>query len=497
MPKYLLKSKLVLLRYVLIDLVLIIFSLVLSYWLRFHSQVSRLVARYGWRINFEALYTLPHFDSYIRIFSFSTLLILVILYYNGLYKTRTGSEPLQEVLLVVKSTVISFLGVVLISFILHEIYVSRAVLFYSWYSTTLSLSLWRLVKRELAKRGISQGHDIQSVLILGAGRIGNFLAEEISRQWQLSLRVIGFLDDEFPQRQETPSGHKILGPVSKLKEVISRHRVDEIYITFPSERERVSNIIRQCDEENIRVKIIPDMFDFMRSRIRLDNRGPLPVVELVDFSREESFLLKRVFDLVLTFLALMISSPLLLFIVLAMKVDSRGPIFYTQTRIGKGKKPFKFYKFRSMYANVDDARHKAYVRRLIRTDNPYVEEGKNEQQIFKITDDERITRVGRFIRKYSLDELGQLVNVLKGDLSLVGPRAPLPYEYEEYSDWHKKRLEILPGLTSLWVISGRSKLSFEEMVKLDIYYIENWSLWLDIRILIETIPAVLKGEATY
>ncbi len=497
MTKYLLKRKLVSLWYVLIDLLLVLFSLALSYWLRVHSQIVQLVTRYGWRINLEALYTLPYFDSYIKIFSFSTLLILVVLYYNGLYETRLRSDPLQEVLLVVKSTVISFSGIVLISFLLHEIYFSRGVLFYSWYSTTLFLSLWRLVKRELAKRRVSQGHDIQNVLIVGAGRIGNFLAEEISRQWELGFRVIGFLDDKFPQLEKTPSGYKVFGPVSKLKEVISHHRVDEIYVTFPLERGQVLNIVSQCDHQNMRIKIIPDMFDFMRSRIRLDNKGPLPVVELIDVSQEASFLLKRVFDLVLTFLALMISSPLLLFIVLAIKVDSRGPIFYTQTRIGKGGKSFKFYKFRSMYANVDDARHKAYVKRLIRADNPYVEEGKNEERVFKITDDERITRVGRLIRKYSLDELGQLVNVLKGDLSLVGPRAPLPYEYEEYNDWHKKRLETLPGITSLWVISGRNKLSFEEMVKLDIYYIENWSLLLDTRILIESIPAVLKGEAAY
>jgi len=496
-PKYLLKRKLISLWFILIDLVLIIFSLALSYWLRFHSQILQLVARYGWRINFEALYTLPHFDSYIKIFSFSTLLILVVLYYNGLYKARRELEPLQEVLLVVKSTVISFIGIVVITFVLHEIYISRAVLFYSWYCTTSSLSLWRLVKVGLIKRRISQGHNIQNVLILGAGRIGNFLAEEISRQWRLGLRVIGFLDDKFPQLEKTSSGYKVFGPVSKLKEVVSHHRVDEIYITFPSERERVLNIISQCDQENIRVKIIPDMFDFMRSRIRLDDRGPLPVVELVDFSREGSFLLKRAFDLTLSSLALVISSPLLLFIILAIKVNSQGPIFYTHTRIGKEGKPFKFYKFRSMYANVDDASHKAYVKKLIRTNNPYVEKDKNEKKIFKITDDKRVTKVGRFLRKYSLDELGQLVNVLKGDLSLVGPRAPLPYEYEEYNGWHKKRLETLPGMTSLWVISGRSKLSFEEMVKLDIYYIGNWSLWLDIRILIETIPAVLKGEAAY
>ncbi len=497
MLKRLLKRKLVSLWCILIDLFFIIFSLVLSYWLRFHSQISQLVTRYGWRIDFEVLYTLPYFDSYIKMFSFSTLLIFVVLYYNGLYKIRTGLEPLQEVLLVVKSTIISFLGIVLISFILHEIYFSRVVLFYFWYSTTLSLSLRRLVKQELAKRRISQGDNIQNILILGAGRIGNFLAEEISRQWQLGLQVIGFLDDKFPHPDRTSSGYKILGPVSKLKEVISHHRVDEIYITFPSERKRVLNIVRQCDQGNIRVKIIPDMFDFMRSRIRLDNKGPLPVVELVDFSREESFLLKRTFDLILAFLALIIFFPLLLCIVLAIKIDSRGSIFYTQTRIGKRGKPFKFYKFRSMYANVDDASHKAYIKKLIRTDNPYIEEGKNEKKIFKITDDERITRVGRFIRKYSLDEIGQLVNVLKGDLSLVGPRAPLPYEYEEYNDWHKRRLETLPGMSSLWVINGRSNLSFEEMVKLDIYYIENWSFWLDIKILIETIPAVLKGEAAY
>ena len=151
-----------------------------------------------------------------------------------------------------------------------------------------------------------------------------------------------------------------------------------------------------------------------------------------------------------------------------------------------------FYKFRSMCINGDDAEHRSYVKNLIKAGNPY-EGGMNDKLFFKISDDSRVTRVGRLIRKYSIDEFPQLFNVLRGEMSLVGPRPPLPYEYEDYADWHRKRLDGLPGITGLWQVNGKNTISFEEMVKLDIHYLRNWSLWLDIKIIFRTIPAMLKG----
>ncbi len=201
---------------------------------------------------------------------------------------------------------------------------------------------------------------------------------------------------------------------------------------------------------------------------------------------------KRILDLVLACLILVVFAPFLLLIMLAIKIGSSGPVLHTQIRLGKNGKPFKFYKFRSMYVNGDDAEHRSYVKRLIKAGNPY-EAGKSGKLFFKISDDSRVTRLGKLIRKYSVDEFPQLFNVLRGEMSLVGPRPPLPYEYDDYSDWHRKRLDGIPGITGLWQVNGKNTVPFEEMVELDIHYLKNWSLWLDIKIVLRTLPAMLKG----
>jgi exopolysaccharide biosynthesis polyprenyl glycosylphosphotransferase len=206
--------------------------------------------------------------------------------------------------------------------------------------------------------------------------------------------------------------------------------------------------------------------------------------------------LKRAMDLILSSIGLCLSLPLFLIVALSIKLDSRGPVIFKQERIGKDGKRFTFYKFRSMQWNADEVPHRNYVEALITGFAPN-NSRENDSQVHKFVDDPRITRVGRFLRKTSIDELPQLFNVLKGDMSLVGPRPPIPYEVEQYKDWHRKRLAVKPGLTGLWQVSGRSMLNFDEMVALDIEYIENYSLWLDIKIILRTIPAVLSARGAY
>ncbi|MFQ6067544.1 MAG: sugar transferase [bacterium] len=212
------------------------------------------------------------------------------------------------------------------------------------------------------------------------------------------------------------------------------------------------------------------------------------------FARAKASFLKRALDLILASLILITFSPLLLLVMVAIKIGSPGPVLYKQIRLGQKGKPFRFYKFRSMYVNTDDAQHRSYVKGLIKTGSPY-EVDENGKAFYKISDDGRVSRVGRLIRKYSVDEFPQLFNVLRGEMSLVGPRPPLPHEYKQYSDCHRKRLDGMPGITGLWQVSGKNRIPFEEMVKLDIHYLENWSLWLDIKIIVRTLPVILKGEA--
>lgn len=228
---------------------------------------------------------------------------------------------------------------------------------------------------------------------------------------------------------------------------------------------------------------------------------PAPIAEAtprsveLPFGKRMYWASKRVVDMLLAVAAIAVSAPIMLTIALLIKLDSRGPVLFKQTRIGRDGKPFEFYKFRSMYHNADPEIHKRYVQSFIHNQ---VANGSSDVPAasapFKLAKDPRITPIGGFLRRSSLDELPQFFNVLRGDMSFVGPRPPLPYEVAEYQDWHRERLATTPGLTGWWQVYGRSKVSFDEMVRMDIQYIKNQSLWLDLKLLVLTVPVVLLGK---
>ncbi|HEY3102417.1 MAG TPA: sugar transferase, partial [Pyrinomonadaceae bacterium] len=193
---------------------------------------------------------------------------------------------------------------------------------------------------------------------------------------------------------------------------------------------------------------------------------------------------------------LVLLAPLWLLIALFIKLDSRGAVFYKQERVGMDGRVFLFYKFRTMHAGADDARHREFQEKYIKGE-PDSNLGDNQRPAYKLRGDDRVTRLGRILRKTSLDELPQLFNVLRGDMSIVGPRPPIPYEVESYELWHRKRLDMKPGITGLWQVSGRNRLPFDEMVRMDLYYIENWSLLLDLKIILQTLPVMWRGEDAY
>jgi exopolysaccharide biosynthesis polyprenyl glycosylphosphotransferase len=204
-------------------------------------------------------------------------------------------------------------------------------------------------------------------------------------------------------------------------------------------------------------------------------------------------LAKRVLDIVLASVALLLTGPLLLIIALLVRRSGPGPIFFVQERLGKHGRPFRFYKFRTMVHNSDDAIHRQFAALFINGDQQGVHRQNGNRKVYKLCRDPRVTKVGRWLRRTSLDELPQLFNILRGDMSLVGPRPPIAYEIEHYQPWHLERLKVTPGLTGLWQVSGRSSVPFEEMVRLDVQYINSWSIWQDLRILLKTVPVVLQG----
>ena len=253
----------------------------------------------------------------------------------------------------------------------------------------------------------------------------------------------------------------------------------------------------QFSQISISFHLFPEDWDHEVYR-RPSNPTLYPDLSKREQGRRLSSLLKRGMDIVGSLLALVIFSPLFLVITIAIKVSSRGPVFFRQERIGRYGQPFVFIKFRSMYIENDTGVHKEWFRRFVSGQAERHPTNRNGHGSYKLTHDPRVTRVGKFIRRTSLDELPQFFNVLKGEMSMVGPRPPIPYEVDAYQSWHRGRiLEAKPGITGLWQVNGRSRLAFDDMVRLDLRYARGWSLWLDIKILLQTPRAVVLGEGAY
>lgn len=357
---------------------------------------------------------------------------------------------------------------------------SRVTLVLFLVMIVVEAAVWVLSKKWilglLNKRGVA----IQHVLIVGAGKVGLELAEKLFMKPSEGFRLIGYLDD-------IKEAEKVIGKISDLERVLNKSRVDVIYVTIPSEKALVEKLLTSIYKYDVDIRIIPEMFDRMSGVFTFRNDSDYPCLQIVKTPlRGLNIALKRMADMVGSFFLLVVAFPIFLLSAILIKADSKGPVFYRQVRVGKHGRTFRMIKFRSMYEEAEKMQDQLVQRNEVK-DGP----------AFKLKDDPRITKVGRFLRKYSIDELPQLFNVLKGEMSLIGPRPPLPREVELYSDYHWRRMDVLPGMTGLWQVSGRSDLDFKQWIDLDIYYIEHWSVYLELKILIKTIPAVLKGEGAY
>ncbi len=296
----------------------------------------------------------------------------------------------------------------------------------------------------------------------------------------------------------TASDIPIIGRIDEIEKIIAEKEITDIWIALPSApRERLMSLVNLCLKTKVSWKIVPDLYEVMLDWVHIDSLSGIP---LIGIRRSNitglNIIIKRVMDLVITSWLLILASPFLLLIAIFIKLTSPGPVLFKQKRVGQDGRRFVFLKFRSMYHKAPRTKHKEFTKKWIAgTGETTHDNSKKEKKVYKITDDPRITPIGKFLRKTSLDELPQFFSVFKGEMSLVGPRPPLAYEVEHYHEWHKRRLETKPGITGLWQVSGRNLLSFEEMVKLDIFYIENWSVRLDLQIIIKTVFTVLFHKA--
>lgn len=461
----------------LADFLLINSAFAIAYWVRYELQLIRPVAE----VNYVP------FSEYFPIGLALTVILLVVYKLEGVYNQRRGAAWLDEVYTLLRGTIIGMALMIVVTFYYRPYFYSRLLFFYAGavIVTLLSLSRWveRAIYNQLRQRGIG----VDRVIIVGAGEVGRAVMRNIVAQPHLGYHVVGFVDDN-PEKQGIEIGRfQGLGGTDDLPRLVQEHAVDEAIITLPwMSHRKIMSIMAQCERERVRAKIVPDLFQMSLSRVVLDDINGIPVIGVKEVSiKGWNRALKRVIDVTVSAVALVLLLPLMVLIAIAIKLDSPGPVLFRQTRVGREGKTFTFYKFRSMRPEAEKEQPK--LAELNEAAGPF----------FKIRQDPRCTFLGKFLRRTSLDELPQLYNVLRGEMSLVGPRPPLPSEVEQYKEWHRKRLEISPGVTGLWQVSGRSELTFDEMVMLDIYYQENWSLWLDFKILLKTIPTVIFGTGAY
>jgi exopolysaccharide biosynthesis polyprenyl glycosylphosphotransferase len=348
---------------------------------------------------------------------------------------------------------------------------------------TLSRIAKSVVLGQLRKRGIGVKH----VLIVGAGEVGRTVLRTIVARPELGYRAVGFVDDD-PIKGKTDLGRiKALGHIDRISGLINRQDVDMVIVTLPWMYQRkILRIVRQCERHHVQVYIVPDLLQTTISQVGIEKLGEVPMIGM----REEAIsrgwrVVKRVVDIVVALVALILGAPFALLVAVLIKLDSPGPVIFSQTRLGENEKRFMCHKFRTMRVGADA--EKAQL----------MEQINGDKRLFKMKDDPRITRVGRVLRKFRIDEYPQFFNVLRGDMSLVGPRPPVPDEVDHYLEWHRRKLDVPAGITGLTQVSGGSDLSFDEWAMLDIWYAENWTFLLDLEIMLKTIGVIIWGKGAY
>ena len=363
--------------------------------------------------------------------------------------------------------------------------IPRGIVFGMVGLVAVALGLRRLVDRILLYRRFDRGLGTRNVLIVGTGPEAHALRHHVESIRHLGYTFKGFIELAGSDSRAAVTSSDVVGSLDTLFQHTRKQFIDEIFFTTPCERSIVQSVLDQARVHGVDLRVVPDVYDGVAWNSPIEYIGQFPTIPLHRGEVPElGLVFKRVFDTVFSTLVLVALSPLLVAIAIAVKLDSPGPVFYTSERIGKKGVVFRCIKFRTMVRDAETRR--AEVMHM----------NEREDVLFKISDDPRVTRLGRFLRKYSLDELPQFFNVLCGDMSIVGPRPPLAGEVRKYDLSHLRRLDVTPGITGLWQVQGRQDPSFASYVSLDVTYIDNWSVWLDFKIIMRTIAAVFAGTGS-
>lgn len=409
-----------------------------------------------------------------------------IFVFYGLYHSRRLSNGKTEIIDVIKATSLGTAILFAAAIVFRVEIITSVFLFVFWAIDTVTTVVSRIALRWVLSRIRIRGRNLRHLLIVGANERAIKFAKKVALKPELGYRIIGFVDREWAGIKELQkTDYDLVADLDVLPDYLRDHVVDEVLIALPlkSYYQKASRIVALCEQQGIIVRYVSDIFNPKEAYSRAEQfESALMISHYIGAMNGRSMLLKRMLDIFLSLIGLIVLLPLLLVTALTIRITSPGPILFIQERVGLNKRRFRLYKFRTMIADAETKM--AELEHLNEVSGP----------VFKIKNDPRITPLGMILRKTSIDEMPQLLNVLKGDMSLVGPR-PLPLrDYQGFNqDWHRRRFSVRPGITGLWQVNGRSNTSFEQWMKFDLQYIDHWTLWLDLKILFKTIPAVLRG----
>jgi exopolysaccharide biosynthesis polyprenyl glycosylphosphotransferase len=413
------------------------------------------------------------------------LVLLFVLRRYGLYNGIPDRSGAHEQRLIAQACLTA--GVLLCGwlYLMHNLEVSRVLVVVLVGTTAVALGIRRALWRTVRFARYAKGVETRNVVILGTNQLSFAIGQQIEDDYHLGYRLCGFLHAPgTTDALEVPTD-RILGDMERLRELTRLHFIDELVIAQPCPVETVIHLVEEAHDVEIDIRAMSGFYGELAHNAPVEYLGAYPMVALHRRNpRFVSFFMKRVVDILLSLSALIAVFPLMLVIAIAVLVDSRGPVFYVSERIGKRGRVFPCFKFRTMVRDAE-----AKKRELAK-------HNERDGILFKMTKDPRVTAVGRILRKYSLDELPQFFNVLRGEMSIVGPRPPIASEVAKYALEHFRRLEVLPGLTGLWQVQARHDSSFARYIALDTAYVENWSFWLDLKILLRTAQVVIKGTGT-
>ena len=404
----------------------------------------------------------------------------------GIYHSKRSGLKSQDILDIPKISSIATFVLLVFSNIFWITFADKLFIITFWIGSSISVLITRFIYTYLLTKIKPKAHEISQMLIVGTNERAQIFTQKLIKANSYDYNIVGFIDDSWTGLDNFDKERfNLIGRIDSLKDLLEKKVIDEVVICLPIKTfyEKINTLLNLCEEQGVLVRFAADFFDLKIARSSIDHFDNIPILTLYSVPANRiQLIFKRLIDIIFTLLILIIIAPLFPLIAIIIKIDDNGPIFFTQERVGLNKRLFKLIKFRTMVVNAEELKES------------FEKYNEVSGPVFKIKNDPRLTRLGNFLRRTSLDELPQLINVLKSEMSLVGPRPPIMSEVVQYELKNRRRLSMKPGITCIWQVSGRNNIPFDKWMELDLEYIDNWSLYTDFEILLKTIPAVIRGS---